>query len=215
MGSKIMGNRIVIIDYGMGNLHSIRKALEYIGGEVLVTSDPKYLRTADRIVLPGIGAFGDGMTNLRGAGLVPVLREEVLEKKKPFLGICLGMQLLADKSHEFGEHEGLGFISGEVRKFSFVDGQSLPVPHVGWNNLGVKKTHPLLDGVKEGSHFYFVHSFHFIPTSENFVIGTTDYGYDFPAVIGRDNIFATQFHPEKSQRDGLKILENFLNWSSA
>ena len=208
-----MGNRIAVIDYGMGNLHSIQKALEYIGGEVLVTGNPADLPDADRVVLPGIGAFGDGMANLRKSGFVNALRNEIIENKKPFLVICLGMQLLADKSYEFGEHEGLGFVPGEVKKFDFLDNsEKLPVPHVGWNSLHFRTTHPILEGVRDGSHFYFVHSFHFVPQGENSLIGMSNYGYDFPAAIGYENIFATQFHPEKSQNDGLKILKNFISW---
>ena len=162
MGPEIMGNRmIVIIDYGMGNLHSIKKALEYVGGEVVVSDKPEDLRAAERIVLPGIGAFGDGMANLRDSGMREALLEQVLEKRKPFLGICLGMQLLADRSFEFGTHEGLGIIPGEVKKFTFTSGQKLPIPHVGWNSMSFAPDHPLLDGVKNRSNFYFVHSYHF------------------------------------------------------
>src|SRR3989344_1868175 len=203
---------IVVIDYGMGNLHSIAKALEYVGAEVLISSKIPDVKRADKLVLPGIGAFGDGIANLRELGLLDVLREEIVAKAKPFLGICLGMQLLADKSYEFGEHEGLGFVPGEVKKFDFLDNsKKLPVPHVGWNSMHFRTTHPILEGVRDGSHFYFVHSFHFVPQGENSLIGMSNYGYDFPAAIGYDNIFATQFHPEKSQKAGLKILKNFIS----
>ena len=212
MGSKTMGNRIAVIDYGMGNLHSIKKALQYLGGEVLVTADPNDLRTHDRIVLPGIGAFGEGMNNLRASGFLPVLKSEVLEKKKPFLGICLGMQLLADKSFEFGNHEGLSFIPGEVKKFDFGAGDKRRIPHVGWNNIDFQTSHSLLSGINNGSNFYFVHSYHYAPKEDGVIVAASDYGYSFPAIIARGNIFAAQFHPEKSQKDGLKLLTNFLNW---
>lgn len=210
-----MDNRIAVIDYGIGNLHSLKKALEFVGGEVLVTADPQDLRSAARIVLPGIGAFGEGMDNLRKSGMEEVLREEIIEQRKPFLGICLGLQLLADRSFEFGEHQGLGFIPGRVRKFDFKNSGAgeLRVPHVGWNSLEKKFEHPLLSGVPNGANFYFVHSFHFVPEDNKFVLAIANYGYDFPAIIGYDNIFATQFHPEKSQKDGLRILENFISWN--
>lgn len=205
---------IAIIDYGMGNLHSIKKALEYVGGEVFVTENPADLQNAGRIVLPGIGAFGDGMANLENAGFVEVLKAEILEKKKPFLGICLGMQLLADRSFEFGVHEGLGFMAGEVKKFEFAGSPNnhLRIPHVGWNNINFKSDHALLSGIKDRSDFYFVHSYHYVPKEDNTIVATSDYGYSFPAIVASQNIFATQFHPEKSQKDGLKLLTNFLNW---
>lgn len=204
---------IAIIDYGMGNLHSIHKALEYVGGDAVITENPDDLSKAERVVLPGIGAFGDGIANLRKAGFVEALRREVLERKKPFLGICLGMQLLATRSFEFGEHEGLGFIPGEVKKFEFPEAKRLPIPHVGWNSVAIRKEHELLKGIKNNSDFYFVHSFRYLPADQNSVIASCDYGYDFPAIVGSANIFATQFHPEKSQKDGLKLLINFLNWT--
>ncbi len=203
---------IAIIDYGMGNLHSIAKALEYVGAEVIVTNDQRALQDADRLVLPGIGAFGDGMKNLRELGFVELLREEILKKNKPFLGICLGMQLLADKSSEFGEHRGLGFVSGEVVKFDFRDKQKLRVPHVGWNDVELRFPSPVFSGIKNHSDFYFVHSYYFIPKEPGVIEATCDYGGKFAAALQLRNIFATQFHPEKSQTVGLQLLENFLRW---
>lgn len=201
---------IFIVDYGMGNLHSIAKAFEYVGAEVKISSDAKEISRADKIVLPGVGAFRDGMENLKKQGLDVVLRKEVLENKKPFLGICLGMQLLADKSFEFGEWNGLGFVSGEVCEFD-VD-KKLKVPHVGWNDVNVLKDAPILSGIKNNSDFYFVHSYHLVCKDKENILGVSDYGGEFTAMINKDNIVAAQFHPEKSQRDGLKLLKNFLEW---
>lgn len=199
---------IAVVDYEMGNLRSIAKALEFVGGDVIVSNKPEDLRSAKKIVLPGVGAFRDGMINLQKKDLISILRQEVKEKKKPLFGICLGMQLLADKSYEFGEWKGLGFISGEVKKFDIDD--KYKVPHVGWNNVKFVSDHPLLKGVKNNSDFYFVHSYHLICQEESMVAGVCDYGGDFTAIVAKDNIFATQFHPEKSQKSGLKILENFV-----
>ncbi len=199
---------IVVVDYGMGNLRSIAKALEYVGGDVIISNKPEDLRNAGKIVLPGVGAFRDGMENLRKNGLDLILNKEIKEKKKPFLGICLGMQLLADKSYEFGEWNGLGFIFGEVKKFD-ID-KKYKIPHTGWNNVKFVQEHPLLKGVKDNSDFYFVHSYHLVCKDKTTMAGTCDYGGDFTAMVFKDNIFATQFHPEKSQKSGLKILENFV-----
>jgi glutamine amidotransferase len=203
---------IAVIDYGMGNLGSITKALAYVGGDVVLTSDPNILRSAERIVLPGVGAFGDGMSHLRDNNLVPVLVEEVLEKKKPFMGVCLGMQLLAKVSYEFGEHVGLGWIDASVRKFESTIEKPLLIPHVGWDSVSFKSNHPLFSGVPDNSDFYFVHSYFFETTKNDFVAGVCDYGQEFAAVVAKENIFATQFHPEKSQKWGLRILKNFISW---
>lgn len=192
----------VVIDYGMGNLGSITKALAYVGGNVLLSKNPEDLRRAKWIVLPGVGAFGDGMKNLRGRGFIPVLEEEVRKKKKPFLGVCLGMQLLAKKSEEFGEHEGLGWIDAEVKKLDVAS--PLKVPHVGWNTVVWKK------GDRPPTDFYFVHSYHLVPKDSSVIAGTTDYGGGIVAAVERENIFATQFHPEKSQKEGLRLLEYFV-----
>lgn len=194
----------------MGNLGSICKALEHVGGEVVLTSDPECVMAADKIVLPGVGAFGEGIENLRERGLLTVLAGEVKEKKKPFLGICLGMQLLAKKSFEFGEHEGLGWIDAEVTKLALP--APLKVPHVGWNSVSFIREHPILAGMKSGADFYFVHSYHMICKDPTVILGTVDYGSPMVAMIVKDNIVATQFHPEKSQQDGLQLLKNFITW---
>lgn len=212
---------IVVIDYGMGNLGSITKALQYVGADVVLSSDPAVIASADKIVLPGVGAFGDGMKNLSARMLIDVLRNEVLASKKPFLGVCLGMQLLAKKSYEFGEHEGLGWIDAGVKKLSPVpplqgEGEGgvsrpLKVPHVGWNNVTFTREHPLLAGIANDADFYFVHSYIMHCADKALNVGTADYGGPVTAIIAKDNMFATQFHPEKSQRDGLQLLKNFVD----
>lgn len=201
---------IVVVDYEMGNLRSIVKSLEYVGGKVIVSYKPDDLLKADKIVLPGVGAFRDGMANLQKKGLDLILYKEVKEKNKPLMGICLGMQLLADKSYEFGEWQGLSLISGEVKKFNIDD--KFKIPHVGWNNVKFIQEHKLLDSVEDNSDFYFAHSYYLICAEKSSVIGVCDYGGDFTAIVAKDNIFATQFHPEKSQKSGLKLLENFVKW---
>ena len=205
---------IVIVDYKMGNLRSVKKAFEKVGCDAVITSDVEVIRNASKIVLPGVGAFKDGMKHLEELNLVDVLTEQVLQRKKPFLGICLGMQLLATKSYENGENKGLSWIDAEVVKFDFNGFQKkLKVPHVGWNDVVFKNQNRLLDDVKDGSDFYFVHSYHF-QTQEDVVTTTTEYGFDFISSVQKENIYAFQFHPEKSQGVGLKILENFVNLES-
>ncbi|MBT5263008.1 MAG: imidazole glycerol phosphate synthase subunit HisH [Candidatus Magasanikbacteria bacterium] len=201
---------IVVVDYGMGNLHSIAKALECVGGNVLVSSKGEDIKKADKIVLPGVGAFRDGVANLKKRGLDKILISEV-EKKKPLLGICLGMQLLANKSYEFGEYEGLSLIDSEVKKFN--ESIQLRVPHMGWNNIEILKDHVLLKGVKNNSDFYFVHSYFMECKNNEDVFAECSYGSNFPVIVAKDNIFITQFHPEKSQKNGLKILKNFAGWN--
>ncbi|OGH72387.1 MAG: imidazole glycerol phosphate synthase, glutamine amidotransferase subunit [Candidatus Magasanikbacteria bacterium RIFCSPLOWO2_01_FULL_43_20b] len=202
---------IAVIDYGMGNLASIKKALEYAGGKPFLTSNPQDLERAERIVLPGVGAFAEGMSHLKESGMDVKLREAVLKGKKPLFGICLGMQLLAKKSYEFGEYPGLGLIDAEVKKFDFYDTfPNLRVPHVGWNAVGFKIASPYFEGIKDNSDFYFVHSYHVVCREPRLVAAVSDYGGEFTAAIAKDNIFATQFHPEKSQQYGLKMLENFV-----
>ena len=201
---------IAIIDYGIGNLRSIAKGLEEVGGEVIVTSDHDVIRSADRLVLPGVGAFGDGMRNLQEKGLDALLTEEVRQKGKPFLGVCLGMQLICTKSEEFGEHKGLGWIEADVKRFS---DPTLRIPHVGWNTVCFQAAHPLRQDIKDEADFYFVHSYYVAPRNKDAVMGITEYGGEFASILAFDNIFATQFHPEKSQKDGLKILKNFLTWN--
>lgn len=206
---------IVIVDYEMGNLHSMAKALEYAGGKVRVSKDPRDLVAAEKIVLPGVGAFPHGMAQLKNQGLSAVLREEAIKKHKPLLGVCLGMQLLADESEEFGAHQGLGFISGQVIRFKVDAAQGLPVPHVGWNSVTFLKDHPLLAGIPGGADFYFVHSFHFQCRDADDAVAICRYGNPFTAIVAKHNIFATQFHPEKSQKYGLQILKNFVQWQPA
>lgn len=203
---------IAIVDYGLGNLFSVKKAFEALGAPVVVSDQPQDLRAAERIVLPGVGAFGDGMDSLRARGLDTVLTEEVLLNKKPFLGICLGLQLVAETGEEYGEHRGLGWVKGRVRKLA-VEQQGLKVPHIGWNELEIERPCPLLTGIRPDADFYFVHSFQLDCDDPTDRIASATYGEKVTAVIQHANIAATQFHPEKSQDNGLKLLENFLSWN--
>ncbi len=203
---------IVIIDYGIGNLHSVAKAVENLGAEVKVSSNINDIENADKIILPGVGAFSEGIKNLKGKNLIPILEEQVLIKKKPFLGICLGMQLIAEESSEGGINPGLAWLPFKVKKFES-QGNQLKVPHVGWEEINCDETTILLKNVKKSPSVYFVHSFYLAIEDRNrkYVIATCNYGTEFAAAINHKNIFATQFHPEKSQTEGLKILENFIN----
>lgn len=204
-----------LIDYGSGNLASASKALARVGGgqsKIITTADPDIVKDAERIVLPGVGAFADCMNGLSSIpGMVEALREKVLKHGAPFLGICVGMQLLATVGVEFGRHAGLGWIAGEVVKIVPSDA-GLKIPHMGWNELKLLDTHPLLKGIDQGSHAYFVHSYQLVPALAEDLIATTDYGGPLTAMVANDNIAGTQFHPEKSQAMGLKLLENFLSW---
>ena len=200
---------VAIIDYGMGNLDSVARAIEVCGGEPMVTALPADLATADRIILPGVGAFGDGMAQLRRSGFDDGLRGEVLGKGIPMLGICLGMQLLATRGFEGGENEGLGFIAGEVRRFEPED-PAVRVPHVGWNEVYPERPLPLFDGIPEGRDFYFVHSYHFRPENPGAAAAYTPYCGRFVSCVNQGNVYGVQFHPEKSQRLGLQLLRNFL-----
>ncbi len=205
-------NQVVIIDYNMGNLRSVQKAFEKVGCDAVITNDHETIRNADKIVLPGVGAFSDAMKNLSELGLTNILNEEIIKKKKLFLGICLGMQLISKKSYENGETEGLGWVDAEVVRFDFkLFNEKLKVPHVGWNNVQYKNTNILFDSISDNSDFYFVHSFYFKTSNNDIVSSITDYGIDFVSSVHIDNIYAFQFHPEKSQVAGLKILENFIN----
>jgi glutamine amidotransferase len=210
---------VALIDYGSGNLRSAEKALARAAGErglarqIVVTSDPVVVTKADRIVLPGVGAFADCMGGLtRLPGMVEALREAVLVKKVPFLGICVGMQLLATVGREFGDHKGLGWIGGEVVRLTPTD-PALKIPHMGWNELRFVKSHPLFAGLDGGVHAYFVHSYCFKPADKAHLLATAEYGGAVAAVIGAGNIVGTQFHPEKSQAMGLIFLGNFLGWT--
>ena len=208
---SILSNNIVIVDYQMGNLRSVQKAFEANGCDVVVSNDHNVIKSADKIVLPGVGSFKDGMQNLKKLGLTDVLSQEVLQNKKPFLGICLGMHLIAKKGYENGETSGLSWVDSEVVRFEFKpEVESLNIPHVGWNNVNYGNYSDLYNGVEDGHDFYFVHSYHF-QTTENIVSSTAKYGIDFVSSIQKGNIYAFQFHPEKSQTAGLKIIENFIN----
>jgi len=198
---------IAVIDYGMGNLRSVSKALEHVGAPVKVTSNPLDLKSASGVVLPGVGAFRDAVNNLRKLNLWDAIIEEI-EKGKPFLGICLGLQLLFEKSYEFGETEGLGIIKGEVVKFDLP--KEYKIPHMGWNQVYRRKDSQLLKGIGEGEFFYFVHSYYVKPKDKDVVLTETDYGTVFTSSIEKENVFATQFHPEKSQKAGLRLLSNFV-----
>ena len=196
---------IAVVDYGRGNLRSVQKALEQVDARAVVTRVPETIAGADKLVLPGVGAFADCMDNLKRLALVePIM--EFLATGKPFLGICLGLQLLFTESEEFGVSRGLDVVPGRVVRFP----QGLKVPHMGWNTVEIwREDCPLLRGIEEGSYFYFVHSYYVVPFDLSVVATSTVYGVEYTSMIWKDNIFATQFHPEKSQRLGLKILENF------
>ena len=197
---------IAVIDYGMGNLRSVQKGFEKVGHQAAVTSDPAEVDRADKVVLPGVGAFEDAMAELRRRSLIdPVLA--AINSGKPFLGICLGLQLLFETSYEHGEHKGLGVLEGEVVRFELPPEYS--VPHMGWNQLSIARRAPILEGIKEDTYCYFVHSYYVVPRNAEVIATTTDYPDPFCSMIWRDNLFATQFHPEKSQSDGLRMLKNF------
>jgi glutamine amidotransferase len=207
-----------IVDYGSGNLHSAAKAFERAAREegvaqpIVVTRDPDKVARADRIVLPGVGAFADCKRGLDALdGMVEALEEAVLKQGKPFLGICVGMQLMASVGVEFGEHKGLDWIKGKVVVLDPAD-RSLRIPQMGWNNLELKRDHPALADTKAGDHAYFVHSYHFLTERPADVIATVEYGGPVTAIIGRDNLLGVQFHPEKSQHVGLTLLARFLKW---
>jgi glutamine amidotransferase len=202
---------IAIIDYDMGNLRSVEKAFERVGAEAIVTRSPEAIKAVSHVVLPGVGAFSECMKKLEGYGLVePVIRS--IESGKPFLGICLGLQLLFEESTEFGLHKGLGIIKGRSVRFPLPGaekGTELKVPHMGWNSVKIEKPSPLLNDVPEGSFFYFVHSYYAVPEDPAVTLTTTNYGVDFVSSIAKDNIFGCQFHPEKSHKVGLRVLKNF------
>jgi imidazole glycerol-phosphate synthase subunit HisH len=203
-----------IIDYGLGNLTSVEAAVGRLGCEAVVSSDPAELGKADKLILPGVGAFGDGMRNLRERGLVEPLTQMVKGAGKPILGICLGFQLIARESEEFGRHDGLAWVDGAVVQLAPSD-EELRVPHVGWNDLIRVAPSALYDGLPDDALFYYVHSFRLAPVHSEIVIGECDYGGRFAAAIRQDNIWAVQFHPEKSQQSGLRLLRNFLEHGAA
>jgi imidazole glycerol-phosphate synthase subunit HisH len=213
--------QIAIINYGSGNLHSAAKAFERAAREhgsklaVKVTAEPEEVARADRIVLPGVGAFADCRQGLaRIPGMIEALEEAVQRRGKPFLGICVGLQLMASRGLEHGVTPGLGWIGGEVRAIT-PDNPALKIPHMGWNTLRVTRAHALLEGIptgEEGLHAYFVHSYHFVPEDQAALVASTDYGGPITALVAKDNLAGTQFHPEKSQKLGLALIANFLTW---
>lgn len=209
---------VAVIDYGMGNLHSVAKALEHVadGQKVVVSHDPAVIRAADRVVLPGVGAIRDCMAEMERQGLVDVIHEAA--RTKPFLGVCVGMQALMDFSAENGGTSCLGILPGRVEYFgdSLIDpvtGERLKVPHMGWNQVRQEKSHPMWRGISQDARFYFVHSYYVQPSTADVTAATTNYGFDFAAAVVRDNVFAVQFHPEKSQHAGLALYANFLVWN--
>ena len=196
---------IAIVDYGMGNLRSALRGIEKVGGEARIIQSPREMIGARAIVLPGDGAFGQAMVNLRTAGWIEPLKQACADGV-PFLGICVGMQLLFEASEEMGRHAGLGILAGEVKRFP----PGLKVPQMGWNQLHIQKSNPLLRNVPNDGYVYFVHSYYCAPRDSSITLATTDYGIDFASMVGRGNLWGTQFHPEKSQVVGLKLLENFV-----
>lgn len=197
---------IAIIDYGMGNLRSVQKGFEKVGHKAFITNDPAAIRDADKVILPGVGAFPDAMQELRRRELIEPIRMAI-DSGKPFLGICLGLQLLFEVGWEGGRHEGLGVLPGEVVRFEVPP--EYKVPHMGWNQLAIRRRAPLLEGLADGAYVYFVHSYYVVPRDRDVIATETSYPQPFASMIWRDNLFATQFHPEKSQADGLRMLKNF------
>ena len=206
---------IAVIDYGMGNLRSVQKSLEFVGAKVIVTHDPDLILNANSVVLPGVGAFKACMANLKKLKLVDPIRK-FIDGGKPFLGICLGLQVLFEESEEYGPVAGLGILPGKVVKFpdgssETKNGRPIKIPHMGWNQIKVKKNVPLFRGVGDAPYFYFVHSYYVVPEDQNMIATVTNYGVEFVSGIQHKNIYAFQFHPEKSQTLGLSILERFSN----
>ena len=201
---------IAIIDYGAGNLRSVTNSLRHVGADVLVTANPDDLRTAEKVVLPGVGAFGAGMDALRESGFIEPIKD-FAATGKPLIGICLGMQYLFDESEEMGVHQGLGLLKGRVVKF---DEMSIPrIPHIGWNRLNIQNQHAVFHNIDSGSYAYFVHSYYVEPAQPDVVLASTDYGdFQYASVVGKDNIIGIQCHPEKSQDVGLGFLKNFVEW---
>ncbi|MFU8764703.1 MAG: imidazole glycerol phosphate synthase subunit HisH [Haliea sp.] len=215
-----MSGTVAVIDYGMGNLHSVASALAFVGADkVVVTHDAAQIRAADRVVFPGVGAIRDCMAEIRRLHCDELLQLALSEQRKPVLAICVGMQALLDSSEENGGVPCLGIIPGRVRYFGqpllAADGARLKVPHMGWNRVHKVSDHPLWNGIEDGTRFYFVHSYYVSAEDRSLVTGTVDYGVCADAALARDNLFATQFHPEKSHTAGLQLLRNFLDWNPA
>lgn len=205
---------VLIIDYGMCNLGSVKRAFEECGASAFISDNPRNAAEATHLVLPGVGAFGDAMKNLVSAGWDVAIKINVLEQNIPLLGICLGMQLLAEKGFEGGEHQGLGLIPGEVIKiYNENPTTKFRVPHIGWNEINKKREHSLLNKLEPNTDFYFVHSYFFKTANSEDVLSTTHYGLDFPSIIGKNKVMGVQFHPEKSSRAGFQILQNFLSFN--
>ncbi len=206
--------KTVIIDYGSGNIESVFNALAAVKNpthQIIISNNPIDLKSATSLILPGVGAFADCIAGLKSvSGLAEELRKQVIVEKKPFLGVCVGMQVLASVGYENGEHQGLSFINGKVDKIPALDG--LKIPHMGWNEIVLKRDHPVFAGIKSGDHFYFANSYHFHCQNEYNELAHVNYGVKICAAIAKDNIFGAQFHPEKSGEAGLKLLKNFLNW---
>jgi imidazole glycerol-phosphate synthase subunit HisH len=201
---------IVVIDYGMGNIGSIINMIKKAGGESTVTSDPETIDKAKKLIIPGVGSFDNGMKKLSSLGLIDVLNKKVLEEKVPVMGVCLGMQLLGNSSEE-GQLPGLGWIDADTIRFRFEgENQKLRIPHMGWNNIFIKKTGSLFNDMYDDPSFYFVHSYHVVCNNPEDILAVTNYGFDFVSSLQHENIMATQFHPEKSHKYGLKVIKNFV-----
>ena len=202
---------IVIVNYGLGNLESIKNMLKKVGLESVISSNPEEIRKASKLILPGVGAFDNGMNNLHGLRIIPVLEKEVFEKKTPILGICLGMQLFTKGSEE-GESKGLEWIDAEAVRFRFENNERwLKIPHMGWNLVEICQRNPLFEGMHVEPRFYFVHSFHVVCKNESDILAKTSHGYEFASAVRKDNIYGVQFHPEKSHKFGMKLLKNFAD----
>jgi len=198
----------VIINYKVGNLYNLKNALDFSGIKNRLVSDPNEVRMADRILLPGVGAFSPAIQQLKNSGMLEAIQEKVKDGN-PLLGICVGSQLLMDESEEDGIHSGIGWIPGKVKRFN----NNLKIPQIGWNTVVQRKRDPLFQGIPDNNHFYFVHSYHLLPSKKEHLLGISNYGYDFVSVVRKDNIWGVQFHPEKIQNAGLKLLKNFCNIS--
>lgn len=201
--------KVVIVDYGMGNLNSVKRAMDRMKVDSVISSDPKDVFRCEKIILPGVGHFKKAMSNLKALDLIDVLNEAVLTEKKPILGICLGMQLLAKRSEE-GDAEGLGWFDAEVVRFNVSDKLKHKIPHIGWNQVSIKKQSSLMNNIPELAEFYFVHSYHLRVRDQSDILNETEFDYVFPSAIEKENIFGVQYHPEKSHDDGMQLIKNFI-----